>query len=230
MFLKRPKTSNYYIKHASKLGWGESNVLDKERLKLLDKFLIGKKVLDVGCGMGLYVDYLAKNGIDAYGMDFVEEFISFAQKSKKGTYLMGKAEKLPFANLQFDTVILFNILEHGDDIKILKEAKRVTKKRILAIVPRIVDETLEKSGIIFRHYLDKSHQKEYKEKDFKYLARLANLKLTHLEEVHALYNETIFLALFGGSIFFKKVIRKLSFLLLPKKNYPTEIFAVFEKR
>lgn len=143
---------------------------------------------------------------------------------------MGKAEKLPFANLQFDTVILFNILEHGDDIKILKEAKRVTKKRILAIVPRIVDETLEKSGIIFRHYLDKSHQKEYTEKDFKYFARLANLRLTHLEKVHPLYNETIFLALFGGSIFFKKVIRKLVFAILPKKNYPTEIFAVFEKR
>lgn len=225
------KKPNYYFEKAGFLGWDEKDAtLDKERIRLLDKFIAGKKVLDVGCGTGIYVDYLSKKGFDAWGLDFVEEFISRAKKSKKGSFFIGKAEKLPFKDLEFDTVILFNTLEHGPDKLILKEAKRVAKRQILVIVPKIVDEELAKSGVIFRHYLDKSHLKEYAREDFEHLAKSTGLSLSFFEQVHPLYNETIFLALFGGSILLRKIIRKLVFAILPKRVYPTEYFAVFSKR
>ena len=229
-FPKENSPTVYYLKNSAKFGWGEKKSLDRERQDLLDKYVYGKKVLDIGCGIGLYVDYLAKGGMDAYGVDFVDEFIISAKKTKKGTFIKGQAENLPFAQSQFDTVILFNILEHGDDLAILKEAIRIVRKRILVIVPKVVDETLEKSGVVFRHYLDKSHSKEYIEEDLRIFAKELNLKLIKLKKVHPLYNETIFAALFEGSLFFKKLIRKLVFAFLPKKIYPTEIFAVFEKR
>lgn len=223
------KESHYYRNNANRLGWGEQSAnLDKERVELIKSYSKGEKVLDVGCGVGLYVNLLCELGYDGYGVDVVEEFIRKNRKEKKGVFLKGSAEKLPLKSKEVDTTLLFDILEHGDDIQILKEATRVTKQTLLVIVPREVDRELEQSGVIFRHYLDKSHLREYKEEDFKKLEKRTGLKLVHLQKVHPLYNETIFWVLFGGSKPLKKILRKIILLLLPKKKYYTEYFAVFE--
>lgn len=223
------KSSNYYVESSCRLGWGEKSQLDKERLKLLKQYIFGKKILDVGCGWGLYVDFLSSQGFDSFGVDFVSEFIDKAKKTKRGIFVKGKAEKLPFQSNFFDTVCLFNILEHGDDIKMLEEAKRVSKKRILVIVPRQVDWELEKAGVVFRHYIDKTHLREYKENDLKNLAKSLGLKLTHLQTVHHLNNKIMFIALFKGPALLRDIVRKIVFGILPKTTYPTEYFAVFEK-
>lgn len=224
------KDPSFYKKHWEALGWGERSAkLDKERVKLLHKYLVGKKILDIGCGSGIYVDYLSSQGFNCTGVDFVKEFIDQATKAKKGQFIKASAENLPFKDNEFDSTYLFDVLEHGDDVKILKEAKRVTKKRLLVIVPKTVDDRLSDSGVIFRHYIDKSHLREYQKEDFQELARHADLKLSHVEPIHPLYNEAIFMALFDGPILWKKIIRKLVLFLLPEKKYPTEYFAVFER-
>lgn len=223
------KTSKYYSNNATFLGWGEGAILDRERLRLIDRYTVGRNILDIGCGLGLYVDYVSSKGLSGVGIDNVSEFIKSAKKSKKGDFFKANIEKLPFRENQFDTSFMFDILEHADDKKILTEAKRVTAKRIMVIVPRRVDTDLEQSGVVFRHYIDKSHIREYREEDLKRLAKSTGLKLTLIKKIHLLYNETIFLSLFGGSVFLKKLIRKAVFLILPKAYYPTEYFAVFEK-
>lgn len=222
-------SNKYYSDSATYLGWGEGSVLDKERLSLIDRFIVGKNILDIGCGLGLYVDYVVSKGLSGAGVDNVSEFIKSAKKSKKGNFTLANIEKLPFLENQFDTSFMFDILEHVDDKKILAEAKRVTTKRIMVIVPRRVDTGLEQSGVIFRHYIDKSHIREYEEEDLKRLAKSTDLKLILIRKIHPLYNETIFLSLFRGSVFLKKLARKIIFLILPKANYYTEYFAVFEK-
>lgn len=221
------KSTNYYLQSSHKLGWGERAVLDKERLKLIKQFVAGKKVLDIGCGYGLYVDYLSSRGFDATGVDFVGDFIKKARKTKRGNFVKGYADCLPFKDKTFETVLLFDILEHGNDEKILMEAKRVSKKLILAALPRKADDRLEQSGVVFRHYMDKSHLREYEKEDIKRLAGKTGLKLICSIKIHALYNETIFLSLFDGPLTIKKIIRKIVFLILPKAFYPTEYFAVF---
>ena len=224
------KSSGYYLDSAARFGWGEESAkLDKERVALLINFIDGSKVLDVGCGSGIYVDYLSSLGYQVWGLDFVEKFIEGEKKNKKGNFVKGTAEKLPFEDNLFDTVFLFDILEHGDDKKILQQAKRVTSKRIIIIVPRVVDKELEQSGVIFRHYLDKSHLREYSEDDVKSLIKMVGLKLIYLKQVHPLYNETVFAALFRGPVLLKKIIRKIVLSILPIHQYPTEYFAVLEK-
>ncbi|MBI3109449.1 class I SAM-dependent methyltransferase [Candidatus Daviesbacteria bacterium] len=223
------KSPYYYLNSASYFGWGENSKPDQERLRLIDRYTVGKSILDIGCGVGLYVDYVTSKGYEGTGVDFVSKFIDKAKETFRGNFIKDKIEKLPFWENQFDTSFLFDVLEHRDDVKLLKEAKRVTAKRILIIVPRQVDTFLEQSGVIFRHYLDKSHLREYEEKDLKKLAKNVGLRLTHCEKIHPLYNETIFLALFTGSVFLKKILRKLVFFILPKSKLPTEYFAVFEK-
>lgn len=223
------KGPSYYLEKADYLGWGK-DWLDNQRLELINKYLVGKKILDVGCGKGFYVDFLTKKGVDVTGVDFVAKFIREAKKLKQGRFIKADAQKLPFKDNEFDTVLLFDILEHGDDRLLLKESARVVKSKILVIVPRKVDRQLEQSGVIFRHYLDKSHLREYLESDFKGLAKECGLMVDTILPVHPLYNGTIFSALFGGSNILKKLVRKLVLLLLPKIDYPTEIFVVFNKR
>lgn len=222
--------SNYYLENADQLGWGELSVkVDLERVELLKKYIKGKSVLDVGCGVGVYVDQLAMMGYQASGVDIVKDFLEEAKKNKEGEFFLGSAEKLPFKDNSFETILLFDILEHGDERKILLEAKRVAQKRVLVIVPRVVDSELKESGVIFRHYSDKSHLREYLGDDFKKLSDNVGLKLIHLQTVHNLFNETVFMALFNGPKIYKKIIRKIVLFLLPQRKYPTEFFAVFEK-
>lgn len=222
------KDSIYYITHSKFLGWGEEQGLDQERAQLIEKFVVGNKVLDIGCGYGVYVDYLSSLGYQAHGVDFVPEFIKRAKKNKKGEFVLGQVEKLPFKDKEFDTTLLFDILEHGDDIKILNEAKRVTSKRILLIVPRKVDSDLEQSGVIFRHYLDKSHQREYLKEDLYKLSIVCRFKISFFKPIHPLKCETVFFALINGPLILRKILRKIFYLLLPKKIYPTELFAVYD--
>lgn len=220
----------YYLDSATRMGWGDGSVkLDRERINLLTDYIYGSKVLDVGCGSGIYVDYLSSLDYQVWGLDFVEKFIKDAKKNKKGNFVIGRAEKLPFEDDSFDTVFLLDILEHSDDKKILLEAKRVASKRIIIIVPRMVDKELEQSGVIFRHYLDKSHLREYSGDDVKNLVKEVGLKLAYLKPVHPIYNETVFAALFSGPKFLKKIIRKIVLTILPLHKYPTEYFAVLEK-
>lgn len=222
------KSTKYYLDTALSLGWGSDSKPDNERIKLLKKFIVGNKILDVGCGTGSYVAFLNSIGYECVGVDFVEDFIDEAKKTKRGIFIKARADNLPFKSKEFNTVILFDILEHGDDIKILNEAKRVCKSKILVIVPKKVDFELEQAGVIFRHYIDKSHLREYEEKDIKELAEKTDLKLVNLLRIHPLYNETIFLSLFSGATILKKIIRKIIFFILPKTLYFTEYFAVLK--
>ncbi len=224
------KLAKYYCENASRLGWGESNgKLDKERLDLIDRYLVGQKILDVGCGMGLYVDYLSSKGYESFGLDLVGKFVENARSSKRGRFFKGKAEKLPFKNNYFDTVLLFDILEHGDDIKILEETKRVTKKRILIIVPREVDKLLADTGVVFRHYIDKTHIREYRSQDLEILAKKVKLKQISLQEIHSLNNKIIFQSLLKGPDLMKGLLRKVTFSLLSSNIFPTEYFMVLDK-
>lgn len=228
------RDTNYYLDNAVNLSWGEGK-LDKERLQILKTFIKGKKILDVGCGFGVYVDYLTRQGIETIGVDFVPEFIEEARKNQQGTFLVAPADSLPFKKDSFDTVLLFDILEHGDDLKILAEAKRVARQRLIVVVPRVVDQSLSDSGVIFRHYMDKSHLREYEVQDLRVLAKKVGLKIKHLKKIQLLPNFAIFASLFRGSTasllinLFYKAMGKIVFMPFLRRDYFTEVLAVFDK-
>jgi len=52
-------------------------------------------------------------------------------------YFAAKVENLPFKDGEFDTVICTHVIEHILDYKAaIKELRRITKKRLIIIVPR----------------------------------------------------------------------------------------------
>jgi len=86
-------------------------------------------VLDVGCAMGGFLDYLQTKGIkNLNGIDPTQRYIDYAKRKKNYTIKRGSAEAIPFESESFDVLVLDQVLEHvADPLKVFSEAKRVLK-------------------------------------------------------------------------------------------------------
>lgn len=87
------------------------------------------RVLDVGCGVGDFVEAVKfyRPDLEVYGVDISKEAISQAKRRiKQGRFKVAEAENLPFKDNYFDAVACMDVLEHVEfPTKAIKEAKRV---------------------------------------------------------------------------------------------------------
>jgi len=104
----------------------------------VDDYLKRKKVrriLDLGCGNGNHLIFLAEQGFTVYGIDISPEAIKIAKRwlKKRGLKAhlkVGDAEKLPYKNNYFDLVISHGVFDH---ISFPKAKKAITEvRRVLA--------------------------------------------------------------------------------------------------
>jgi len=94
-----------------------------------------KKILEVGCGMGMDLLQFAKRGAKVVGIDLVSYHIELAQElfkmkisSRNYEIFQADAESLPFKNESFDLVYSFGVLHHTPNIKkAIREIWRVLK-------------------------------------------------------------------------------------------------------
>ncbi|MEO6694995.1 MAG: class I SAM-dependent methyltransferase [Ignavibacteria bacterium] len=91
-----------------------------------------KTILDVGCGRGYWLNKVALStdllltGCDLY--DNVE--------LKRGNYIKGNVENLPFEDNSFDIVTCHHTIEHVLNLnKAISELKRVAKKQLIIVTP-----------------------------------------------------------------------------------------------
>ncbi|HVY73554.1 MAG TPA: class I SAM-dependent methyltransferase [Puia sp.] len=89
----------------------------------------GMKLLDIGCGTGLFCSLVSKMGADVTGIDATPEFVLEARRRVPAAHVMvGEMEELPFADHTFDIVCGFNSFQYAaDTVKALREARRVLK-------------------------------------------------------------------------------------------------------
>lgn len=101
----------------------------QHRLGLMQKYIDFKdaKVLDVGCGVGMFLEKLQQLGAEVYGVDVDERKVESAKLRIK-TVEFAPAEKMPFRKDSFDVVFLHEVIEHvDDDEKAIDEAMRVLR-------------------------------------------------------------------------------------------------------
>jgi ubiquinone/menaquinone biosynthesis C-methylase UbiE len=76
--------------------------------------LEGRRILDVGCGVGTYVTKFSEFSDQVYGVDIDEEKVEIASRHLKNIFL-APAEKLPFPDNTFDVILLHEVIEHVED-------------------------------------------------------------------------------------------------------------------
>ena len=89
----------------------------------------GRRVLEVGCGTGVFLRAAADRGAEVHGLDSSEALLEIARGRVPEAYLrVGDMEALPYENDSFDVVAGFNAFFFAVDIvAALREAGRVAK-------------------------------------------------------------------------------------------------------
>jgi SAM-dependent methyltransferase len=88
--------------------------------------LIGKRVLDLGCGTGRLAGALAERGGQVWGVDPSPEMLAKARANHpRPRFKEGRAEELPFGDSWFERVVVRLALHHIDRLLALPEIARV---------------------------------------------------------------------------------------------------------
>ncbi len=117
----------------------------------------GKKILDIGCGHGVYGKELIKKDYEYIGIEANGEYVKEASRHVDARLM--RAEKLDFPDKSIDTVIMFEVLEHLEDpYAALEEIVRVTRKNVLISVPNIgpMVDCVE-YNVVMHHFLESTH-------------------------------------------------------------------------
>ena len=149
--MKKKKYTKQQIEEADFHNhWGESaevEVLDVNKyfsaatsvdFRLAKKLLgdiKGKRILDLGCGLGEASVFFALEGAKVTSLDISPKMLEFTKKlgekygvGRKIKVIESVAENMPFMNEYFDFVFGGNVLHHVNIRKTSKELKRILKK------------------------------------------------------------------------------------------------------
>jgi ubiquinone/menaquinone biosynthesis C-methylase UbiE len=100
----------------------------------------GKKILELGCGLGSDLLCFAEKGAQVIGLDLTPRHIELARGlfstfGHPADFVIGDAERLAFPSESFDIVYSFGVLHHTPNIKkAISEIRRVLKPGGLAII------------------------------------------------------------------------------------------------
>lgn len=225
---RKPVGGEYSVDNATAFGWGPDAAADPHRASVLRRFAVGPDVVDLGCATGRYVDLLAGDGHHAVGVDAFPQFIREGiERGRRGQYVGGRLDALPFADKSFDTSVLFAVLEHVDDVAAVREAIRVTRRRILALVPLSDPPEPLRNGFVFHHHQDKTHLREYSVDEFRELferfgCRIVAVELAYPANVRGLLADSL-RAPRAIRLLLRGALRAFKFAFEP---HHTEVFVV----
>ncbi len=93
----------------------------------------GKKILEIGCGVGIDLIQFAKNGADVLGIDLADSSIDLAGKyfdhaGAKGKFVRMDGEAMEFEDNSFDMVYAHGVIQYtANASRMIEEIYRVTK-------------------------------------------------------------------------------------------------------
>jgi SAM-dependent methyltransferase len=96
----------------------------------------GRRVLDIGCGAGLFCQMAARRGAQVAGLDASEAMIQIArERTPGGDFRVGEMEELPFGDHEFDAVTGFNSFQYAaSPVNALRKARRVARSGATVII------------------------------------------------------------------------------------------------
>ena len=98
------------------------------RYHTADNYAAGRRVLEVACGAGLGLGYLARTASGVVGGDYTESLLRTAQSHYRGRAPLVRldAHHLPFRDCAFDLIVLFEAIYYlGQAEQFIAESRRV---------------------------------------------------------------------------------------------------------
>lgn len=88
-----------------------------------------QNILDVGCALGGFLDYLHSKGFTQLsGVDMAETYVKKARLKNQYRIEIGNAESLPFDDHLFDLIVMEQVLEHlFNPVHAFQEARRTLR-------------------------------------------------------------------------------------------------------
>lgn len=120
--------------------------------------LIGKQILDFGCGTGELTVRMRSFGYDVYGLDVHRRHLELAKilaeenGFSKEMFILNRSNKLPFDDNSVDIVTMFSVLEHLDDETLswlLPELNRVCRGIVYVLAPNRLKPVDDHTGLKF---------------------------------------------------------------------------------
>jgi len=200
------------------------------RWKLLKDRVEGR-ILDVGCARGAYVKKLCALGYDAYGTDVLD----FSETWRKDGESFGKRfsvmreNEFPFKEGEFDTALLFDVLEHIRDVDLfLGNLVKIVRKRLILSVPNAEDSyDMRRAGLAYHHYVDTSHVNFFSEGSLAETLGRHGLRVGFMKRILPINSLYLFLRSLYKPTGIAKFLSKAN-RLLPAKHH-LSIFVVAEK-
>lgn len=162
------------------------------KMKFAEDHIHGsKKLLDVGCGEGGYFFLYKEMGISYDGIEPDESIIKPGEPVK-----VAVAEKIPFPQASFDTIICMDVMEHvNDPKKAMEEIRRVMKphgKLVISVPSARYPFTYDPINALLRLFgrhingfgmWGWGHRRLYKREDIIRLLESCGFRIKHTEEI-----------------------------------------------
>lgn len=154
------------------LSYAVGNLLSEPRDRAVSQLCAPGRILDIGCGSGVFVARMREKGWDAYGLEVSRDSREkSAQRLGKGKVFPGW-EEASFSDGYFDVVTLWHVLEHLDSpVAMAKDIFRVLKKGgfVLVEVPNCHSLTLRIFREFYEHHRIPEHLLYWSKQSLQYL-------------------------------------------------------------
>lgn len=114
------------------IGYNDDSELNKKRInERLDEFETYRKenkILDVGCGNGMFLEEAKKRGWEVYGTEFTDKQVEYL-KNKGINTLQGRLQNDSFKENYFDVIISSEVIEHiNNPLEEMQHFYRILRK------------------------------------------------------------------------------------------------------
>ncbi len=179
VFCSKIPTEEEILNHYNNypIGYGADSAITTIRInEVLDgfeKFRKTNKMLDVGCGPGLFLIEAKKRGWEVYGTEFTDNQLAYLNKKGINT-LKGKLNDNSFKDEMFDIIISSEVIEHiNNPVEEIKHFNRLIRKGGVVYI------TTPNFNALERYFLKGDYEIiEYPEHLCYYTPKTINLLLT----------------------------------------------------
>ena len=111
---------NYYSKSSKYDGWLDNlyprELLWQRRIKKMRKNMKKGTLLDVGCGIGQFLDITKPFYTEVFGTEVSGSAVKIAKEKYGLNLLHGTLDDINFKGKKFDNISMFHLLEHVNDV------------------------------------------------------------------------------------------------------------------